>query len=154
MFPALDIAKWAGLLSIIGGLYTHGYMSGKDSVQAEWDKERAEFAITDLEQAMENRDLIEKLEGTKRENLKTIDTLHADLAKFRVQVPVRRCAAKDSQPSTTTGSTDEATGSGELSDGLQTAFDDFTKSMADSALKADEVVEGCRVLRDWAAGLK
>jgi len=153
MLQIVDYAKWVGLAAVIGGLYTHGYTTGKASVQSEWDKARAEAAIEDLQRLAESQAEIMKLETMKNENLKTIDSLKRDLAGVRVQVPVRRCASQGSNSTPPSGGANDTAAPGGFHDNAQAQFDEFIGQLAGEAIKMDEIVESCRVLRDWAANL-
>lgn len=145
---AAGLGVVAMLYAVYWGVDHGGYTRGRDEVQAAWNKEREKIAQEALEAAQNNLKTITKLEENKNENLKTIGKLRSDLADFRVRVPSTPCSGAN------TASNDPAPSTGTLPNNPQTAFDDFKRGMESDAAEVDTVIESCRVVMEWARGLK
>ena len=151
MITIFDYAKWIALIGMLSALYAFGYTTGRDSVQLAWDKEKAEIATATVDHSIDNSNKINNLERLKNENQKIIDALKHDLDTIRVRVP--HCPVQSSKPSSSTGVPNGTSATREQPDTTQASFDDFIGELGQNAVDMDEVVESCRVLRDWAAGL-
>ena len=147
------LTKTILILTGLAALAGKAYFLGQEDIQHEWDKERADFAITQMAELAETQAHLMSLEKKKNENTKTITALKRDLDGVRVQVPVHKCPAEGSLPNATGTGANGATGSGIESDPAQASFDNFIGELGQQAVKMDLLVEDCRVLRDWAAGL-
>ena len=149
----IDSVKWIAIIGAITALVGKAYFLGQENVQNEWDTERADFAITQMAELAETQAHLMSLEKKKNENNKTITALKRDIDGIRVRVPVHKCAAEGSLPSTTGTGANGATGSGEQLENAQSVFDEVVGELGQRAVAMDLLVEDCRVLRDWAAGL-
>ena len=147
------LTKTILILTGIAALTGKAYFLGQENVQNEWDKERADFAITQMQELAETQVYLMKLEATKNENNKTITALKRDLDGVRVHLPVHKCPTEGNLPNATSTSANGATGSGVESDPAQAGFDNFIGELGQQAVKMDLLVEDCRVLRDWANSL-
>ena len=148
-----DSIKWIAIISAITAMVGKAYFLGQEDIKHEWDQERADFAITQMAELAETQAHLMQLEATKHANTKTIATLKRDLDGIRVRLPVHKCPAEGDLPNATSTGSDDATGSGQQLEDTQASFDDFIGILGQQAVKMDLLVEDCRVLRDWAAGL-
>ena len=140
--------KLLGSLLLLAASYFYGDSAGSDRVQRSWDVDIAIHVKERLAAVEENQKLIVALEETKNENIATVNTLHKQLALVRVSMP-KACGTI-----TPSGSQDAVTPSGNISVEPQAAFDNFERGVESDAYAADQIVESCRVLRDWAASIK
>ena len=147
------LTKTILILTGLAALAGKAYFLGQEDIQHEWDQERADFAITQMAELVETQAHLMKLEATKNENTKTITALKRDLDGVRVRLPVHKCAAEGDLPNATGTGANGATGSGIESDPAQAIFDEVVSELGQRAVAMDLLVEDCRVLRDWAAGL-
>lgn len=143
-------AKLIAVLVMLAALFAGGWNVGADRVQHKWDKERLEMAEELRVVAEENQRSINKLESTKDENLETISGLRDDIAGLRVRVPKAPCAGTESSAR---GGDGVAAG-GQSVDTPQAAFDRFRRSLESDAADDGKIIENCRVVVDWAKGLK
>ena len=140
--------KLVGSLALLLGSYLFGDAQGSDRTQRSWDIDVAIHVKEKLAAVEKNQKLITTLEEIKNENIATVNTLHKQLALVRVSMP-KACGTI-----TPGGSQDAITPSGNISVEPQAAFDNFERGVESDAYAADQIVESCRVLRDWAASLK
>ncbi len=147
------LTKTILILTGLAALVGKAYFLGQESIQHEWDTERADFAITQMAELAETQAHLMKLEATKNENTKTIAALKRDLDGVRVRIPVHKCAAEGGLPNTTGTGANGATGSGQQLEDAQSVFDEVVGELGQRAVAMDLLVEDCRVLQQWAAGL-
>lgn len=147
------LGKTILIITALSAIAAKAYFLGQEGVQNEWDKERADFAVAQMEELAETQKHLMTLEATKHENLKTINALSADLKSIRVQVPVRGCATDGSLPTPTSTGSDGAAGSGVESNPAQAVFDEVVGVLGQQAVEMDVLVEQCRVLKNWANSL-
>ena len=140
--------KLVGTLLALVGSYLYGDTQGSGRTQRSWDIDVAIHVKEKLAAVEKNQKLITTLEEIKNENIATVNTLHKQLALVRVSMP-KACGTI-----TPSGSQDAVTPSGNISVEPQAAFDNFERGVESDAYAADQIVESCRVLRDWAASLK
>lgn len=137
-------------LALVIIAFTYGYSAGKVKVQSAWDKAKADQVEVDLQRVRDNQEIINSLEKTKNDNNKTISKLNDDLKSTRVrlpQMPSNNCN------NTSSGSSDDITSSGAFSERAEEGLATFKSSVDTRALEADQIIEQCRVLRDWANSL-
>lgn len=142
--------KYILAIVIIAASVAGGWSLGADRVQRKWDKERLAIADESREAAERSQKHINELEKTKYENDATISKLRDDVAGFRVRVPKAPCT----RPEPAGGSEGAVAGTGQPVDKSQEAFDDFRRGLESDAENADKIIENCRVVADWAKGLK
>lgn len=147
------LTKTILILTGLAALAGKAYFLGQENVQNEWDKERADFAITQMQELAETQAHLMKLEENKRENLKTINTLSADLKSIRVRIPVHKCPAEGDLPNATSTGADGVAGSWQQLESAQSVFDEVVGELGQRAVAMDLLVEDCRVLQQWANSL-
>lgn len=138
------LANWRliALAAIIAGAFGSGWTIN----QWRHDAEKKAEVEAKLAASKENSELILSLELKRNENTKINNDLRADLAAERVRVP-KLCVPNNAS----TGSADAAASSGSKPIDAQAAFEKFRRGLESDAYGADEMIEQCRVLRDWAA---
>lgn len=141
------LSNWRIILfaAIVAGAFGSGWTVN----QWRHDAEKKAEVEAQLAKEKANSELITSLELKRNANIKTINSLRNDLAAERVRVP-KFCVSDN----TATGSADATTGSGSKPINAQAAFEKFRLGLESDAYGADEIVEQCRVLRDWAASFK
>lgn len=143
----------AALSGVIFGIHHDGYLGGKHEVQQKWDKEKTIQTEANLKMVLANQKIITELGVQHAKNQSTIDSLHADVKRLRIILPKATCPAVR-EITAASGVSNSYAGDGSLSTTSQAAFDRFTTGLADDALEADNVVEKCRVIMEWAKSQK
>ena len=157
------VANWRIILSValVAGSFVTGWANGSGHTQRQWDIDVHIRTKAVLEQVQANDRLKTALEETKNVNSKTIDMLAATITKLRADNRLHLyptpCTGGLPSADTSSGSKDAPTGNGFVSEpvqsGAEEALNSFDGAYAAEALRADKIVEDCRVLRDWAMSL-
>ena len=138
------LSNWkliAGALALIAS-----FLAGKDHTQMKWNLDIAFRVQSAQAEALKNANKLASLEVIKHENLRTIGALKFDLAALRVRVPQPTpTAVSSAAPIPYVTAT-----SGVIPDAPQDEFDKFRSGLESEALRADKIIEDCRVLRDWS----
>jgi len=157
------VANWRiiSFVVLLAGSFVTGWKTGGESVQRQWDVDIHIRTKAVMEQVVANDQLKTKLKEVQNVNTKTIDMLASTVRKLRadnrLRLPAPPCSGGLPDTDATSGSQDAATGNGELFEPVQTgaehALERFDGAYAEESERADKIIEGCRVLRDWAATL-
>lgn len=158
------IQNWRVVLAAVlaAGTFAAGYFKGSDSVKRDWEIDIHLRMKEQLAAAEKNQKLIVALEETKNANLKTVDSLHSQLAVVSVRVPATPCvridpASGSQNPAPGTGTlpatpekpVGEAGSNVEPAVTAQAAFDTFEAGVKEDAAEADYLLESCRVVMDY-----
>lgn len=134
------------LASLLGAEQYGAHARGvKDDLKAAQLQLAEDRLINDARNA--NDALISRLEVKKNEANTVIDYLANSKPSGSLRLPKSACPSQI-QPST--GGEPAITGNGVLPTDAQIAFGEFTKGLDELAYRADQVVEECRVIQEWA----
>ena len=142
---------WKGILLAVflAGAFATGWWKGGDAVQREWDADTAREVKEQLVKNQEDAAKLKNLEETKNENLDYVSTLYFGLGKSqRLRLPATPCGGPNPPGA------DSPTGEGVVPAGVpesaaEIAVNIFDLAYRDAALRADSIVEGCRVLNEF-----
>lgn len=136
------------LTGVAATLFGAGWWQGSDRVQRKWDEDKARQVKEQLEKNQADAAKLRKLESDKNENLDYVSNLYFGLGKSqRLRLPQAPCAGSQT-------SADNPAGEGFIPAGVsgsaEQAVNDFDLTYRNAALRSDKIVEGCRVLNDFA----
>jgi hypothetical protein len=141
------LAYWKQIVgvAILGMIFYAGWNLGSSSVQGRWDKERAATQAELLGIAQKHADMIQTLEIRHDKDAKDIRDYKRTHPDGGLYLPPTPCAG----PAGPIGGVQTTAGKESFSGGAQQAINNYTKGVDALTLEADEVVNDCRVVRDY-----
>ena len=140
---------WKQIIGIflLVSVYVTGHVQGSAQVQNSWDKEKAAIVKAQKEAEEKNAQIITDLEVQHSKDTDTINRLHATYSGG-LHLP-SNCPKATS----TSGSLQTSNSGGQLPSKEQSALDYYTAETQQLMYEADEVVNQCRVVIEWAKTL-